>query len=163
MFEQILRNEKPYLLPKRLNRSKNIQCQGNVLRSGLCHKQHRVNTLSLYCCEQKLNQTNSILPFHLEEFWTLGGERSELIVLNRNERKPKNLQMSCVHWCLQLLSVLLQLPHPNGSVLGWRGCTLQGMKMTSWVYFARSYCRTLEKTQLKKSTNLQQIWIRASM
>ena len=68
MFEQILRNEKPYLLPKRLNCSKNIQCQGNVLRSGLSHKQHRVNTLSLYCCEQKLNQTNSILPFHLEEF-----------------------------------------------------------------------------------------------
>ena len=121
MFEQILRNEKPYLLPKRLNCSKNIQCQGNVLRSGLCHKQHRVNTLSLYCCEQKLNQTNSILPFHLEEFWTLGGERSELIVLNRNER-----------------SVLLQLPHPNSFGLSWRGGTLQGTKMTSWV-FARSY------------------------
>ena len=59
---QILRNEQPcYLLPKRLNRSKNIQCQGNVLRSGLSHNQHRVNTLNLYCCEQKLNQTNSIL------------------------------------------------------------------------------------------------------
>ena len=125
MFEQILRNEKPYLLPKRLNRSKNIQCQGNVLRSGLSHKQHRVNTLSLYCCEQKLNQTNSILPFHLEEFWTLGGERSELIVLNRNER-----------------SVLLQLPHPNSFGLSWRGGTLQGTKMASWVYFARSYLRT---------------------
>ena len=58
---------------------------------------------------------------------------------------------------MQLWSVLLQLPHPNGSVLGWRGCTLQGMKMTSWVYFASSYFRTPEKTQLKKSTNIQQM------
>ena len=67
--QQILRNEQPsYLLPKRLNRSKNIQCQGNVLRSGLSYNQHRVNTLSLYCCEQKVNQTNSILLFHLGNF-----------------------------------------------------------------------------------------------
>ena len=41
--------------------------------------------------------------------------------------------------CMQLLSVVPQLPHPNSFVLGWRGCTLQGTTMTSWVYFARSY------------------------
>ena len=29
--------------------------------------------------------------------------------------------------------------------------------MTSWVYVARSYFRTPEKTKLKKSTNLQQM------
>ena len=58
--------------------------------------------------------------------------------------KPKGaftkgiLKMSCVPCCLQLLSVLLQLPHPNSFGLSWRGGTLQGTKMTSWV-FARSY------------------------
>ena len=55
-----------------------------------------------------------------------------------------------------LLSVLLQLPHPNG----FGDCSssaLQGSKVADWVYFARSYFRTPEKTKLKKSTNLQQM------
>ena len=63
-----------------------------------------------------------------------------------------------VYKCVQLFSVLLlQLSCPNRFVLGWRGCTLQGTKKTSWVYFAWSYFRTPEKTKLHKSTNLQQM------
>ena len=122
-----MKNPVIYLL-KVLGCVKNMKWHGIVVYSGLAHNQHRVNTLSLSCERQKLNQTNSILLFHLQKFWTWGRENSESIVLNRNERLPKDFLRWAVRKCVQLSSVLLQLPHQNSFGPGWRRCTLQARK-----------------------------------
>ena len=59
MFKQNLRNQQPFnLLPKSPEPYQERRWQCSILHSGLTHNQHRVNTLSLYCEQRKLNQIN---------------------------------------------------------------------------------------------------------
>ena len=99
----------------------------------------------------KVLPTNSILFFTCRTFEIGVGSMQSWFSKTGKEHLPKEFLRWAVYKCVQLLSVLLQLPHPNGFVPGWGGCTLQGAKMTSWVYFAMPSFRTPNQTKLKKS------------
>ena len=150
MYKQSLRNEQPCnLFPKSPEPYQERRWQCIILHSGLTLCQHHVNTLSLYCEQQKFNQTNSVLLFHLQKFWTWGGERSESIVLNQ-ERAFTN----------GILKVYATLVSRSAVASPKQLCS--GLEMTSWVYFARSYSHychleTLAESMQGRLTSRQKI------
>ena len=120
------------------------------------------------------NHTKSLvqnLPINLrkEDYWSIclnksWGMKNPAIFSLRSPEPYQEQNMtkrrSCAreedmggrHERRHLLSVLMQLPHPNGFG-DCSGSALQGSKVADWVYFARSYFRTPEKTkEIYKST-----------